>query len=112
MLSGAIHFSGRKVCGRAGLSEGEEGPSPTLHLAGGWGGGEGGTGERMGETWQFPPSSSSSLVPAGTQFPCPSQCWPEGQEAEFLFPQLRSWSPQRLRLLTEQASFLTWRAPD
>lgn len=34
MLSGAIHFRGRKVCGRAEAAECKEGLSPTLHLGG------------------------------------------------------------------------------
>ena len=34
MLSGAIHFRGRKVCGKAEAAECKEGLSPTLHLGG------------------------------------------------------------------------------
>lgn len=35
MLSGAIHFRGRKVCGRAEAAECKGGPGPTLHLGAG-----------------------------------------------------------------------------
>lgn len=58
MLSGAIHLSGRKVCGRAGGPECEEGRSPALHLG-------------REETWQFPPqllplSLRASLLARGS----------------------------------------------
>lgn len=83
MLSGAIHFKGRKVCGRRQDStQDEAGQAPLCTWV---------QGEAVWPPYLVRPphrtSRSRESASAGTQIPHSSLCWPEDQKAMFLYPQ-------------------------